>query len=369
MSSKKRVAVIFGGRSAEHEISVQSAKSIIKAMDKERFEPVLVGIDKSGRWYLNDESVFLLHSGEKKLFQLRQTDEEVMLVAKDRESRLVTVGGGKDFGSVDVAFPILHGPFGEDGSVQGLFKLADIPYVGADILGSAVGMDKDVMKRLLRDAGIANSRFIVLRAAEDCGRQALVRKLGENGLDFPFFVKPANLGSSVGITKAHDADELEGAVLKAFRYDCKIIIEETITGREIECAVLGNDEPLASVPGEVCPSDEFYSYRAKYVDENGALLIIPAELDEEVTEKVRAVAAETFRVLCCSGLARVDMFVTDTGDVYVNEINTLPGFTSISMYPKLFEASGLPYPELISRLIDLAIERHRRESELSIDAE
>jgi D-alanine-D-alanine ligase len=369
VSSKKRVAVIFGGRSAEHEISVQSAKSIIKALDKERFEPVLIGIDKSGRWFLNDESVFLLHPGDRKLFQLQQTEEEVMLVGKDRASHIVDVEDSRDFGTIDVAFPVLHGPYGEDGSVQGLFKLANIPYVGADILGSAVGMDKDVMKRLLRDAGIPNSRFVVIRAADGYGREALQKQLDENGLDFPLFVKPANLGSSVGITKARGPEGLHEAVRKAFRYDRKVIIEETIVGREIECAVLGNDDPVASIPGEIRPADEFYSYRAKYVDENGADLVIPADLDEALCEKVRSTAVETFRVLCCSGLARVDMFVTEAGDIYVNEINTLPGFTSISMYPKLFEASGIPYTELISRLIDLAFERHRRESELSIEAE
>jgi D-alanine-D-alanine ligase len=257
---------------------------------------------------------------------------------------------------MDVVFPVLHGPYGEDGSVQGLCRLANMPCVGAGILGSAVGMDKDVMKRLLRDAGIPIARFAtVLRGRTAPAFAALKAELGT-----PLFVKPANLGSSVGISRAGSAAEYEKALAAAFEYDTKVVVEECIVGREIECAVLGNTNPQASVPGEIVTggSHSFYDYDAKYLDEKGAELRIPAPLDAALTEKVRALALRAFTVLCCDGMARVDMFVKDTGEVLVNEINTIPGFTRISMYPKLWEASGVSYQELVDRLIALALERH-----------
>jgi D-alanine-D-alanine ligase len=263
-----------------------------------------------------------------------------------------------------VVFPVLHGPFGEDGTVQGLLKLANIAFVGAGVLGSAIGMDKDVMKRLLRDAGIPVVRFMV------------ANRYSSNGIDFddvrdqlglPLFVKPANLGSSVGIHKVNDRDEFERAVRDALNYDNKILIEECIKGREIECSVLGNDNPIASVPGEILPRHEFYSYEAKYLDENGAVLEIPAKLPAETSERIRQLATKTFTVLCCEGMARVDFFLRNDEEIIVNEINTIPGFTRISMYPKLWEATGISYSDLIDRLIQLAIERFAGEKRLKTD--
>src|SRR5262249_23599558 len=271
---------------------------------------------------------------------------------------------GTPVGRLDVAFPVLHGTFGEDGTIQGLLELADIPYVGAGVLGSAVGMDKDVQKRLLQAAGIPVTPFVTVTAtrwsSERAGLEAGVADLG-----LPLFVKPANLGSSVGITKVHAADALAAAVATALEYDDKVLIEKGIAGREIECAVLGNEEPRASVPGEICPHAEFYSYEAKYVDENGAVLHIPAPLTEAETAAVQSLAIRVFQLLEGAGMARVDFFLEHgTGTLYVNEINTIPGFTKISMYAKLWEASGIPYRELISRLIDLALQRHARRSAL-----
>jgi D-alanine-D-alanine ligase len=263
---------------------------------------------------------------------------------------------------LDVAFPILHGPFGEDGTVQGLLKLADIPYVGTGVLGSAVGMDKDVMKRLLRDAGIPIGKFLALRSHEPIPPYGEVTAV----LGVPLFVKPANMGSSVGIRKVHNEGEYLPALEEAFRYDTKIVIEEFIKGRELECAVLGNEAPMASVPGEVISRHEFYSYDAKYLDEHGAALIIPADLDEALAARVRELAVKTFTTLCCEGLSRVDFFLREDATpgidaVVVNEINTMPGFTKISMYPKLWEAGGISYTCLISRLIELAIARFNKE--------
>jgi D-alanine-D-alanine ligase len=258
--------------------------------------------------------------------------------------------------ALDVVFPILHGPFGEDGTVQGLLKLADIPFVGADVLGSAIGMDKDVMKRLLRDAGIKIGNFFTLKDHEQIPAFASVEVV----LGRPFFVKPSNMGSSVGISKVHEEGEYAAALKYAFQYDHKIIIEEYIRGREIECSVLGNEEPIASEAGEVIPSHEFYSYDAKYLDENGAALEIPARLGTQTKKRIKELAIKTFQVLCCEGLARVDFFLKDNDEVFVNEINTIPGFTKISMYPKLWEASGISYSDLITRLIELAVSRFER---------
>jgi D-alanine-D-alanine ligase len=267
-------------------------------------------------------------------------------------------------GKLDVIFPALHGPYGEDGTVQGLLKLADIPFVGADVTGSAIGMDKDVMKRLLREAGIPTARFLVVRR-----RGGLVYDEATSRLGSPLFVKPANLGSSVGITKVRDERQFETAMDLAFSYDTKVIVEESISGLEIECSVLGNEDPVASLPGQVIPRHEFYSYEAKYIDEEGAVLKIPADLDRETVECVQRLAIEAFQTLCCEGMARVDFFVTDTGTILVNEINTIPGFTQISMYPKLWEASGLTYGELLDRLIELALERHKRGRSLNTNVD
>lgn len=260
-----------------------------------------------------------------------------------------------------MVFPILHGTFGEDGTVQGLLKLAGIPFVGASVLGSAVGMDKDVMKRLLRDAGIPIGKFITIVSQESVPEYTAVIKM----FGSPFFIKPANMGSSVGVNKVHSEAEYSQVVTSAFYYDTKIILEEYIKGREIECAVLGNDNPIASIPGEIIPHQEFYSYDAKYIDEKGATVRIPADVPVETAQAVQVLAIRTFKTLCCEGLGRVDMFLTDGNELIVNEINTIPGFTNISMYPKLWEASGIAYGDLIDRLIQLALERFKKEQKVN----
>ena len=360
-SNKLRVAVVFGGKSAEHEVSLQSARNVIANLDPAKYDPVLIGIDKSGTWYLNRNSDFLLNADNPADISLKVGGERVSLLPYAGTEALQSTNGGSDADKVDVVFPVLHGPFGEDGSIQGLVKLAGLPCVGAGILGSAVGMDKDVMKRLLRDAGIdiAPYRCLTRTAREGIDAADLADELG-----LPLFVKPANLGSSVGITKVETVDGLAEAVELAFGFDTKILIEQGIVGREVECAVLGNDDPQASVPGEVLPNASFYSYEAKYLDENGAALKIPAEVTPEESDAIRNTAVAAFKALCCSGMARVDSFLTADGRVVVNEINTIPGFTRISMYPMLWKASGIAYPELIDRLIELALERHAAETAL-----
>jgi D-alanine-D-alanine ligase len=368
MTKRLRVGVVFGGRSAEHEVSVASARNVLEALDRDLYEPVLIGIDRQGRWLLDDASQPLLDAAGK-LPALSAGGggaggtapvREVALVPRGRSNALVDLEAHRDLGTLDVVFPVLHGPYGEDGSVQGLCRLAGIPCVGAGVLGSAVGMDKDVMKRLLRDAGIPTARFLVVGRAEPAPSFAETAA----ALGVPLFVKPANLGSSVGVSKVRSAGAFAEALHLAFRYDTKAVVEEFIQGRELECSVLGNDDPVASVAGEVLPSHEFYDYEAKYLDEHGAVLEIPARLESAKAEEVQVLAVRAFRVLCCNGMARVDLFLHPNGQLLVNEINTIPGFTRISMYPKLWEASGIPYRELVDRLIRLAIERHEAERNL-----
>ncbi len=363
MARRIRVGILFGGRSAEHEVSLQSAKNIIDAIDTNKYEVVLIGIDKKGQWHLNQDSL-LLPETEPGLSKLPEKGENLALVPGKQNEQVVAVSGEQRLGSLDVIFPVLHGPFGEDGTVQGMLKLANIAFVGAGVLGSAIGMDKDVMKRLLRDAGIPIAQFLV---ASRYSLKQIDFDDARAQLGSPLFIKPANLGSSVGIHKVKNRDEFENAVRDAFNYDNKILIEECIRGREIECSVLGNDNPIASVPGEILPRHEFYSYEAKYLDENGAVLEIPAKLPSATSERIRQLAIKTFSVLCCEGMARVDFFLRNESDIIVNEINTIPGFTRISMYPKLWEASGISYSELIDRLIQLAIERFEGEKRLKTD--
>ncbi|MGH8370662.1 MAG: D-alanine--D-alanine ligase, partial [Gammaproteobacteria bacterium] len=329
MNKKIRVGILFGGKSAEHEISLLSAKNVIDAIDKSRYEPVLIGIDKSGRWLMNEPSNMLLNTSDPKLIALNKANSESVALAPQSDGRLVKLDSGDIGQTVDVVFPILHGPLGEDGTIQGLLKLANVPFVGAGILGSAVGMDKDVMKRLLRDAGLPIAKFLLFRRGDKPDFDAVSKVLG-----MPVFVKPANLGSSVGISKAKDRAGFEKAIEEAFRYDSKIIVEEAIKGREIECAVLGNQDPKASIAGEIIPTHEFYSYEAKYIDDNGARLVIPAKIPADAMKRVQDMAVKTFRALDCEGMGRVDFFLQDDGTLYVNEINTIPGFTKISMYPK-----------------------------------
>ena len=364
---KTRIGILFGGKSAEHEVALQSAKNIVEAIDQEQFEVTLIGIDKQGQWHQQKSAEFLLNAADPKMIALNASSASAALavVPGTSETQTLNISEAAPMEPLDVIFPVLHGPFGEDGTVQGLLKLLNVPFVGAGVLGSAVGMDKDVMKRLLRDAGIAIAKFHAFPRASrnNIDPEAIVAELG-----LPCFVKPANLGSSVGISRVNCKDEFEAALTEAFRFDHKIIIEENIYGREIECSVLGNDDPIASLPGEVLTDaghHQFYSYGAKYLDEHGAALEIPANLPEHLIKAVQDASIHAFQVLCCEGMARADCFVTDDERVVINEINTIPGFTRISMYPKLWEASGISYRELITRLIHLAVERHEREQELA----
>ncbi len=362
MHDKIRVAVIFGGESAEHEISIRSANNIIEAMDKKKYEVFLIGIIKDGRWYGGRSAEAILYSKDKRYTV--SEDDLLGFIPGKSDANIVFISDTKKRMAPDVIFPILHGPMGEDGTVQGMLKLAGIPFVGSGVLGSAVGMDKDVMKRLFRDSGIPIGRFSVILSheKENTSFESIADKLG-----LPLFIKPANMGSSVGVHKVNNRAEFITSLDDAFNYDSKVIAEEFIKGREIECAVLGNENPIASVPGEICTMHDFYSYDAKYIDENGAKLSIPAILPEAKKDEIRSLALRSFKSLCCEGLSRVDFFLKDDGSVIVNEVNTIPGFTSISMYPMLFKECGIGYSELIDRLIALGIERGKKEKLLKTD--
>jgi D-alanine-D-alanine ligase len=358
VSDKRRVAVVFGGRSAEHEVSVISARSVLEALDPDRYEVLIVGIDKRGRWHrLN-----ALPTGPGGGVLPEVAGDEGLGVALARapgESALVADDGTRT--EIDVVFPVLHGPFGEDGTIQGMLELADIPYVGAGVLGSALGMDKAVQKVLFQAAGLPVVPHEVVHEREWEEDRESVEALAA-GLDLPLFVKPATLGSSVGITKVRSMDALAAAVEEALSYARKVLLERSMEGaREIECAVLGNDDPVASVPCEIVTDREFYDYRAKYVDTDGTVFDVPARLLPAVTEEVQRMAVAAFQAIDCAGMARVDFFHREPGEIILNEINTIPGFTQISMYPKMWEVSGLPYPELVDRLIELAVERHESE--------
>ena len=342
MSRRIRVAIVAGGRSSEHDISLASARSVLEALDPEQYETVTVAIGRDGRWQLGPgHSSHALGpgpgSGPAETLPVPATSQEVT----------------QTLGSVDVVLPILHGPFGEDGTVQGLLELAGVPYVGAGVAASAVCMDKDLCKAVLRDRGVPVTRNVTLRAGDEI----------DNPFGFPVFVKPARLGSSVGITKAHDEAELLAAVALAREHDDKVLIEEFVAGTEVECGVLGNRRPVASVVGEIVPHSEWYDYAAKY-DEGGSDIVVPARIPDEQAERVQTLAVESFVATECEGMARVDFFIRADGEVVVNEINTIPGFTSTSVYARLFEASGITYPELLQQLIDLALERHERRSHL-----
>ncbi|MBN1155260.1 D-alanine--D-alanine ligase [candidate division KSB1 bacterium] len=360
MKTKKklRVGILFGGKSAEHEVSLLSARNVVQAIDKDKFDLVLIGIEKSGRWQLNDINEYLVNPDDPKKVRLIHTTDEVTLVPGDREKQFINIEKNQYLRPLDVIFPVLHGPLGEDGTVQGLLKLVDIPFVGAGVLGSAIAMDKDVTKRLLREAGLPIAKFMVFNKTklDDIDYDEIEEKLG-----YPCFVKPANMGSSVGISKVKSSEELKAAIRAAAQFDEKILVEEYIRGREIECSVLGNEEPQASLPGEILPSHEYYSYVAKYIDDHGARLDAPAKLSTDFINRVKNLAIEAYHVLCCQGMARVDFFLKENGTLIINEINTIPGFTKISMYPKLWEITGLKYKDLITVLIDLAIRRHEKE--------
>jgi D-alanine-D-alanine ligase len=359
MSHRLRVAVLAGGRSSEHEISLASARSVLAALDPERYETTTIAIGRDGRWALEPPSDTLSQAiaGAGAADEAESRPAE----ARDRVSRTLPVLADSQpahaLGSVDVVLPILHGPFGEDGTVQGLLELAGVPYVGAGVAASALCMDKDLFKAVLRDRGILVARNETLRLGDEI----------RNPFGYPVFVKPARLGSSVGISKAHGEAELEEAVALARRHDEKVLVEEFVAGTEVECGVLGNlggpEPPLASVVGEIVPHAEWYDYAAKY-DEGGSDILVPARIDDAVARRVQELAVDSFVATECEGMARVDFFVREDGEVVVNEINTIPGFTSTSVYARLFEASGIPYGELLDRLIGLALERHERRAGL-----
>lgn len=363
MNIKINVGLIYGGRSGEHEVSLQSAKSIYEALDKNKYNVFLIGIDKKGHWLLGNPANYLLNAQNPKLISLnKKNSSSVAAVNKAENSEIISLDNGQKMGKIDVFFPIIHGTYGEDGSLQGMLEMLNVAYVGAGVTGSALGMDKDVQKRLLKEAGINVANFLAIKK-NHFNKNTIKEVLKK--FAFPVFVKPANLGSSVGISKAHNEKGLKASIDDAFKYDTKILIEEYIKGREIECSVLGNDRPIASVPGEIIPHHEFYSYEAKYIDENGAGSKIPADLSKEVTKKVQETAIKTFITLECTGFARVDFFLRPDNKLYVNEINTIPGFTKISMFPKLFGATGIPYSELLDRLINLALEKKKEKDALA----
>jgi D-alanine-D-alanine ligase len=351
------VALLFGGRSAEHEISVVSARSVFEALDPARYDVLVIGIDKRGRW--RRLPALPTPRGGGALPAVNEDEGVGVALARDPDTGGMLADDGTEE-AVDVVFPVLHGPYGEDGAIQGLFELAGIPYVGSGVLGSAVGLDKAVQKVLFAAAGLPVVPYeMVLESEWENDRAGSLGRAEALGL--PVFVKPATLGSSVGITKVKRGEDLAAAFEDALSYARKVVVEQSMEGaREIECAVLGNDDPRASVPGEILPAGEWYDYRSKYLDD-GTGLEIPAPLPPEVAAEVRRMSVAAFRAIDGAGMARVDFFYRPPGDLVVNEVNTIPGFTSISMYPKLWEASGVPYPELIDRLIDLAIERHHLE--------
>jgi D-alanine-D-alanine ligase len=404
MAKKLRIGVLFGGRSGEHEVSLLSAASILKAIDRTKFDVVPIGINKSGHWLTAGAAQGLLEGSEpaaeagvKSVKRLRAGDPArtpgARVLAEGQSALLAPAGlvareissldrnAALDGQSLDVVFPVLHGTFGEDGTIQGLFELAGIAYVGSGVLGSAAGMDKDVMKRLFRQAGLPIVKHVTLLRAdwERQPRKAIAQL--EAALNYPLFVKPANLGSSVGISKAHDRSELGPALKLAANYDRKLVVEQGVGGsarrgagpskaRELEVGVLGNDNAKASVVGEIIPAKEFYDYEAKYLSE-GSVPVIPAKLTKAETKQIREMAVAAFRACDLSGLARVDFLMEPDGKrrIYLNEVNTLPGFTSISMYPKLWEASGVSYKDLITRLIELALERQAEKSRISYSRE
>ena len=382
MAKKLRVGILFGGRSGEHEVSLLSAASILKAIDRDRFDVTPIGITKEGRWLAAADARGLLEPcASAAPRNLRAGDPETTPGAKLLHEGIPTLlapeprsSSHPAIAALDVVFPVLHGTFGEDGTIQGLFELAGIPYVGSGVLGSAAGMDKDVMKRLFAQARLLIVKHItILRAGWEKSPRKTVAQI-EAALRYPLFVKPANLGSSVGISKVHDRRELAPALRLAARYDRKLVIEQGVGGkgraRELEVAVLGNDAPKASVVGEIIPGKEFYDYEAKYLSE-GSVPVIPARLTRSESAEIREMAVAAFRACDLSGLARVDFLMEPAGKrrIYLNEVNTLPGFTQISMYPKLWEATGLSYKELITRLIDLALERQAEKNRTSYSRE
>ncbi len=351
MDKKINVGIVFGGRSGEHEVSLNSAYNVMKAIDGDKFDITPIGITKEGKWVVYDGDIELIKDGTW-----------VNNVTMPEKNLSVLSDGSLE--NIDVFFPVLHGTFGEDGTIQGLFDIMDVPYVGCGVLASSVAMDKVATKEICKAAGVHTGEYAMLRKTEILGDMDKCVKLIELCFEYPVFVKPANMGSSVGISKATDTKSLKAALTEAIKYDTKLIIEAFVAGREVEVAVLGNEDAEASVVGEVIPCNDFYDYEAKYLSGDSSVVIIPADISEELSERVRRLAVKAYNAIGASGLARVDFFIEDGGNVLLNEINTLPGFTNISMYPKLWQATGIEYRDLITKLIGLAYERYNRRKEL-----
>lgn len=377
MTGKIRVGILFGGRSGEHEVSLRSARSVMDAIDKEKFEVVPIGITQEGHWLIGGDPMKALAARvDPRLLEAPQADpaQGVDLSQVEPSGARELVPRASSLREIDVIFPVLHGPYGEDGTVQGLLELAGIPYVGAGLAGSVVGMDKIIFKDVMQSHGLSVGPYVYFKRKQWRREAEAILNTVEAALDYPVFTKPANLGSSVGVSKCADRKTLRRGLGEAARFDRKLLVEAAIPhAREIECSVLGNDDPIASLPGEIVPSREFYDYVAKYIDEGdeASQLLIPAPLSEALTERVRDWAIEAYLAIDCAGMARVDFLLNgETEELFINEVNTIPGFTSISMYPKLWEATGVPYTELITRLIDLAIERFedRQQSETAFSA-
>lgn len=359
---KKRVGIIFGGKSGEHEVSIYSAINIYDALNRELWIPFLIGVDKEGNFRYVDDKSNIENIEDPKRIKIKEDTPIIHPIKGDEDGKLYFFysESGSFAIETDFIFPIIHGNLGEDGSLQGFLKWFNVPFAGPSVLGSAIGMDKDVTKRLLNEAGIRVCKFLTIRTDELCDEKLYFI---EKELGFPLFVKPSSTGSSIGISKVKRKEDLKGAIEEAFKYDKKVIVEEFIPGREIECAVLGNEEIFTSCLGEIVPKHEFYSYEAKYIDPDGALLLAPAEVEKEIEMEIREIAKRAFKILECEGMARVDFFLKGK-EIYLNEINTLPGFTKISMYPKLWELSGLSYSQLLDKLILLGFERFEREKKI-----
>lgn len=355
----KKVAIIFGGKSAEHEVSLKSASNVFNATDREKFTPLLLGVDKSGKWCYNDKYPTDRVDLARDDYFAEAT--HVYLSATGNSVNVISRNGNKTMTSFDAAFPIIHGTFGEDGTLQGILKSMNIPFVGPDVLGSAIAMDKDVTKRLLKSAGIpvAKSYTLYKHLSGEYSFREIVSELG-----LPMFIKPANAGSSVGVSKVTDEPEYHAALTTAFHFDNKILVEEAVIGKELECGVLGNERPQASVVGEIMATEEFYSYDAKYIHSDGAVLQVPAQIDAPMADTIRNLAVKACQTIGCEGMARVDFLLSRENKLVLNEINTLPGFTEISMYPKVWEATGITETDLITTLISLAVQRHERDAAL-----
>lgn len=349
--SKLQLAIVFGGKSTEHEISLLSTRSILEQIDQEKYDISLVRIDINGNWSLVGD-VDAVES------------TPITLIPNSHGASILATETGQIIKNIDVAFPVLHGVFGEDGTIQGYFRMMNVAFVGCDVMASSACMDKDLTKRVLRDAGIGIAPYAVATSDYKPDFSILEKELGT-----PLFIKPANLGSSVGVFKVENESQYNEKLIEALTYDAKVLVEKAIVGKEIECAVLGNERPKASLPGQVIMNTEFYDFESKYVDKDASSTQVPAQLPNHQLELIRTLAVKAYKAMGCEGLSRVDFFVTNDGDILINEINTIPGFTRISMYPKMWEASGIPYPELINMLIQLGLERYKRDNKLKIIAQ